>query len=169
MKKTITLLLLALIATTASARHHRADTLNNRLFDAKVRELVYRLAITDEQKTKFVPIYRRYCEEMITAWGDHERPERATTTQQAAENTKKHLERQQRAQAVRIKYVDEFATVLNPDQLSRFFRVESDIQKKLKARRDKPRHNRDGNRPHHGKSRHNGSKTEQQQRNPSAK
>ena len=133
-KKILTLTLL-LFALSATAQKHRADTLNERLFEAKVREMVYRLNITDDQKPKFVPIYRRYSEEMIAAWGDHQPPSRPTTPQEAANIEKRRMERQQRAQAIRIKYVDEFATVLNARQLSRFFEVESDIQKKLQARR----------------------------------
>ena len=36
-----------------------------------------------------------------------------------------------RAQAVRLKYVDEFAAVLSPSQLGRLFDVENQIQRKL--------------------------------------
>ena len=126
---------LILVALTVSAQSHRADTLNERVFEAKVREMVYRLNITDEQKPKFVSIYRHYSEEMIAAWGEHQRPTRPTTTDEAAALQKQKLQRQQRAQAIRLRYIDEFATVLNAQQLSRFFDVENDIQKRLKARR----------------------------------
>jgi hypothetical protein len=47
--------------------------------------------------------------------------------------------RQQKAQTIRMKYIDEVATVLNASQLNRFFEVESKIQLKLKARLDKSR------------------------------
>lgn len=136
MKQFLITMLLTLVAVTSAAQSHRADTLNERVFDAKVREMVYRLNITDEQKPKFVSIYRRYSEEMIAAWGEHQRPSRPTTTEAAAALQKRRLERQQRAQAIRMKYIDEFAKVLNASQLNQFFDVENAIQKKLKARRD---------------------------------
>ena len=49
------------------------------------------------------------------------------------------MEMQQRAQGIRMKYVDKFATVLNARQIDRFFDVESAIQKKLKERREQAR------------------------------
>lgn len=128
--------LLTLVSLTAFAQVHRADSLNEKYFDAKIREIVYRLNLTDEQKQKFVPIYRRYNEEMIAAWGEHKRPEKPTTSAQVLENTKKRMERQQRAQTIRIKYIDEFATVLNAKQVSRLYDVESSIQKKLANRKN---------------------------------
>ncbi len=49
---------------------------------------------------------------------------------------KRKMEMQQRAQGIRMKYIDRLATVLNAGQVDRFFEVESIIQKKLKERRD---------------------------------
>lgn len=131
-------LLLSTMTISAQA-HHRADTLNQKYFEAKVREMVFRLNITDEQKPAFVSIYRRYTEEMIAAWGEHQRPLRPENSEEAAAMQKRRMERQQRAQAIRIRYVDEFAKVLNASQLNRFFDVENDIQKKLQSRRRHPR------------------------------
>ena len=129
------------ILTASAQTTHRTDTINERLFEAKVRELVYQLKITDEQKVRFVPIYRRFQEEMIAAWGERQRPTRPETPQEAAALQKRRMERQQRAQAIRIRYVDELATVLDAQQMNRFFDVESQIQKQLKARRDGKRPN----------------------------
>ena len=140
MRKIILFMVLLLSTMTISAQtHHRADTLNQRFFEAKVREMVYCLNITDEQKPAFVSIYRRYTEEMIAAWGEHQRPSRPENSEEAAAMQKRRMERQQRAQAIRIRYVDEFAKVLNASQLNRFFDVENDIQKKLQSRRRHPR------------------------------
>lgn len=136
MKRIVLAFILLIAASTLSAQSHRADTLNERLFDAKVREMVYRLNITEDQKPKFVSIYRKYSQEMIAAWGDHKRPERPTTVDEVVVVQKKKIERQQRAQAIRMRYVDEFATVLNASQLDKFFKVESNIQQKLKNRRN---------------------------------
>ena len=46
------------------------------------------------------------------------------------------MEMQQRAQGIRMKYIDKLATVLNAEQVDRFFEVESIIQKKLKEKHD---------------------------------
>ena len=54
----------------------------------------------------------------------------------AAAMAKRKMEMQQRAQGIRMKYIDRLATVLNAGQVDRFFEVESIIQKKLKERRD---------------------------------
>ena len=47
------------------------------------------------------------------------------------------MQRQQQAHAIRMRYVDEFATVLSAGQVSRFFEVESEIQNKLMQRRSR--------------------------------
>ena len=49
------------------------------------------------------------------------------------------MEMQQRAQGIRMKYIDEFATVLNAHQVEKFYEVESAIQQKLKERKEKAR------------------------------
>ena len=129
-------MLAVLVATfmTATAQEKKEDV-NERMFNAKVRELVYRLNITDEQKTKFVPIYRRYNDEMKAAWGKKQKPEQPKTSEEAATMAKRKMERQQRAQAIRIKYIDELAKVLDPKQVNRFFDVESQIQRKTMMRK----------------------------------
>ncbi len=139
MKQIIFSLLLLLTAITASAQAPKANDLKERLFDAKVREMVYYLHITDEQKPHFVPIYRRYSDEMRTVFNDPTRSSQPSTAKEAAEMQKQRMIRQQKAQTIRMKYIDEFATVLNASQLNRFFEVESKIQLKLKARLDKSR------------------------------
>jgi hypothetical protein len=52
---------------------------------------------------------------------------------------KRKMEMQQRAQGIRMKYIDKFATVLNANQVNRIYEVESLIQKKLKERRNQAR------------------------------
>lgn len=127
-------MLLFVVSTAAMAQSPKGKEVNERLFDARVSELVYRLKMTDEQKTRFVPIYRRYSEEMVAAWGDHRKSATPTTSEEAAELAKRRMERQQRAQAIRIKYIDEFAKVLDTRQVRILYAVESQIQQKLKAR-----------------------------------
>ena len=68
MKQMILTMVLLLSILSVSAQNTKNDSIQEKFFNAKVRELVYRLNITDEQKAKFVPIYRRYNEEMRTLW-----------------------------------------------------------------------------------------------------
>ena len=133
------IILLALVSVTATARDDKGSSLNERLYKAKVRELVYRLHITSEQQKEFEPIYRSYCEEMTALWADRKRPIKPSTSTDAAAMAKRKMEMQQRAQGIRMKYIDRLATVLNASQVGRFFEVESIIQKKLKERRDQAR------------------------------
>jgi hypothetical protein len=135
----IILLALVSVTATATARDDKGSSLNERLYKAKVRELVYRLHITSEQQKKFEPIYRDYCEEMTALWNERKRPIKPSTSTDAAAMAKRKMEMQQRAQGIRMKYIDKLATVLNASQVGRFFEVESIIQKKLKERRDQAR------------------------------
>lgn len=136
-RKTIMIMALVLMGFTTVAQGNAS--LNERLYKAKVRELVYRLHITPEQQKKFEPIYRDYCEEMTALWNERKRPIKPSTSTDAAAMAKRKMEMQQRAQGIRMKYIDRLATVLNAGQVERFFEVESIIQKKLKERRDQAR------------------------------
>ncbi len=133
--KQMILSLLLLICTTAMAQDKKCDAINERFFNAKVCELAQRLEMNDEQKTKFVPVYRRYSEELRAAWGMPKKPKKPMTDEEKLERTKMRMERQQQLQAIRVKYVDEFSTVLTPKQVTKFYEVEDEIQKKLMDRR----------------------------------
>lgn len=138
-KRIMLLLLVTLISLTTAAQDKKEGSLNERLYRAKVRELVYRLHITPEQQKKFEPIYRSYCEEMSALWAERKRPIKPSTSSDAASIAKRKMEMQQRAQGIRMKYIDQLATVLTPNQVEHFFEVESVIQKKLKEKRDQAR------------------------------
>ena len=56
--KIMILMLVMLIGLTSVANDGNNGSLNERLYKAKVRELVYRLHITADQQKKFEPIYR---------------------------------------------------------------------------------------------------------------
>ncbi len=133
MRQYIITLLLMLFTASASAQN--TQKLNERYFQAKVRELTMRLDMSDSQKVKFVPIYRRYSEEMRATVGEYKKPAKPLTNEERLALTKRKMERQQQAQSIRMKYVDEFATILSADQVSRFFEVENEIQRKLMQRR----------------------------------
>ena len=136
-RKLIIIIVVALLGLTATAQDNQNHSLNERLYKAKVRELVFRLHITPEQQQKFEPIYRSYCEEMTALWNERKRPIKPSMSTDAAAMAKRKMEMQQRAQGIRMKYIDRLATVLNASQVDRFFEVESIIQKKLKERHDK--------------------------------
>lgn len=136
MKKLMILFTLMLIGLTSVAADSNNSSLNERLYNAKVRELVYRLHITADQQKKFEPIYRSYCEEMSALWAERKRPIKPSISSDAAAIAKRKMEMQQRAQGIRMKYIDKLATVLNAEQVDRFFEVESIIQKKLKEKHD---------------------------------
>ena len=136
MKKIMILMVVMLIGLTSMANDNSNGSLNERLYKAKVRELVYRLHITPDQQKKFEPIYRSYCDEMKELWASRKRPIKPSTSNDAAAIAKRKMEMQQRAQGIRIRYIDKLATVLNAEQVDRFFEVESIIQKKLKEKHD---------------------------------
>lgn len=138
MRKTIIIALISILGLAATAQDNNGS-LNERLFKAKLNELVYRLHISTEQQKKFEPIYRNYCNEMSTLWKERKQPIQPNTSSKAAAIEKRKMEMQQRAQGIRMKYIDKFATVLNPNQVERFYEVESLIQKKLKERKEQSR------------------------------
>ena len=125
--------LLVMLTVTASAQD--SVRINERYFQAKVCELALRLEMTDGQKSRFVPIYRRYSEEMRAVASIKRRPSGPLTDEERLELTKRKIQRQQQAQTIRMRYVDEFSSVLSAVQVSRFFEVEGEIQKKLMQRR----------------------------------
>ena len=136
MKQMMIWMTMALVCLTAMAGEGNRS-LNERFYQAKFKEMVYRLHITAEQQKKFEPIYRSYCEEMTALWNERSKPIKPSTSTDAAAMAKRKMEMQQRAQGIRMKYIDKFATVLNDQQLERFFEVESIIQKKLKERQQR--------------------------------
>ena len=138
MKKMMIWMTMALVCLTAMAGEGDRS-LNERFYQAKFKEMVYRLHITAEQQKKFEPIYRSYCEEMTALWNERTKPIKPSTSSSAAAVEKRKMEMQQRAQGIRMKYIDKFATVLNASQVERFYEVESIIQKKLKERKEQAR------------------------------
>lgn len=140
MRKVIIVMMLIGINLSLLASNSASEgSLNERFYQAKLRELAYQLNITSEQQAKFEPIYRRYCEEMTALWAERKKPIPPNTSSKAAAIEKRKMEMQQRAQGIRMKYIDKFATVLNAQQVERLFDVESEIQKKLRERREKAR------------------------------
>lgn len=153
MKQTMMTMLLVLVAMTTAAQDKDHKKLRENFFNHKVEELAQTLNMSEEQKEKFVPIYRRYNDEMRAAIGPRKLGERkppkdcdkkprkecdnkkpALSEEEQLERTKRKMENQQKAQAIRLKYVDEFATVLTAQQVNQLFEVEKDIAKRIVKR-----------------------------------
>lgn len=117
---------------TCAAQNSRTRAFNQRLFDAKVAEISKCLNMSDETRKRFVPIYREYSEEMIQAWN-----ELVTTSSDETEQLKFSMRRQERSQAIRIKYTDRFATILTPADIRRLYKVENEIQRRIRARKER--------------------------------
>ncbi len=160
MKQMIFSALLLFVSLSVAAQNAQNDSINEKFFNAKVRELTYRLDIKDEQKKDFVAVYRRYNDDMRAVWGgprlkkgdkkanfqkkddkktDAQKKEmrQKRTSADVAAAQKRKMELQQKAQEVQMKYLDEFAKVLDAKQMSKFYEVESKIQKKLMERKHK--------------------------------
>ena len=176
MKRSLILIAMMLVAFTAYAQDKKDQDPKERFFQARVKEMVYRLNITDEQKPEFVKVYKAYSDAMREAMGpmpkrdgmkkserpkadaSQAKPERKKITkEEAVKMEKAKVERQMNAQEVKLKYIDEFAKVLEPEQLVRFSGVEQQIQQKLRTRQQgkgrpgmqggRPNGQRQGNRP----------------------
>jgi len=157
MKKIVFAVMLMFVALTATAQDKKGEALNEKYFNAKVSELVYRLDMSDEQKEKFIPIYRRYNDEMHAVmgprmknkgeWkkdgekkdGEAKEPKQKLTEEEKLARTKQRMETQQKVQNIRLKYMDEFCKVLDAAQMNKFYEVEKKIQKKLLDRRMHPK------------------------------
>ncbi len=163
MRQILLAVMLMLVALTGAAQDKKSENLNEKFFDAKVSELVYRLDMTDDQKSKFIPIYRRYTEEMLSVmgpfkkkgdWkkgdkkagekkeGEAKQKKQQLTEEQKLERMKMRMEKQKKAQDIRLKYLDEFSKVLTAKQVNKFYEVENKMQNKLKNRRQHPNNNK---------------------------
>ena len=143
----IPLLLIAGAFSLQAQEKGDKEVVNEKFFNAKIREFVYQLELTDAQKEAFIPVYKRYCEDMKATF---KRPEKAKpeakpgtdkkgqrpqmTSEDAAKRLKHIIECQQKAQTIRLQYIDEFAKVLEPRQLMRLYDVEDQIQHKVMTR-----------------------------------
>ena len=143
MKRYLIPLFMLLASFSAFAQEQDADV-KEKFKEARIREFVYRLELTDQQKEAFVPIYEQYSEEMREAMGrpgkkghgDKEKAEKKEmTSEAAAQILKERIARQQKAQEIRLKYIDEFATVLEPRQLMHLYETEDQIQRQLMNRK----------------------------------
>jgi len=136
MKHVITIIIMLRTLIICNAQQNAAD-LNDRWFEVKLSEMAYQLQMDSVQKEEFRPIYKQYCDDMIALWHEWKNTHRPQSTEDVVEVQKLYIRMQQTAQSVRLKYVDEFASVLNAKQILRVFAVENHIQRRLKIRKDR--------------------------------
>lgn len=157
MKKMIFSVLMVMGALVAFAQDKPADDgqMRQKLFDAKMREMVYRLEITDAQKPEFEKVYREYDSEihaLLEKCGpnfhkkkaDKELRDKEKSAADVAAVMKQRLDAQKMVLEVRSSYIDHFAKVLDGKQLRKFFDVEKNMQDKLRKGR-RGGHDRAGN------------------------
>lgn len=125
MKKLIIAVILSAVGLVALAQ---TRAFNQKLFNAKLAEMVQQLHITEAQQPQFAKIYEDYSREMIRVWNENQPTSSAELEQMRAE-----MARQEQIQSIRLRYLDRLSTVLADDQLTRFFAVEKAIQKRIKA------------------------------------
>lgn len=125
MKKLIIAVILSAVGLVALAQ---TRAFNQKLFNAKLAEMVQQLHITEAQQPQFAKIYEDYSREMIRVWNENQPASSAELEQMRAE-----MARQEQIQSIRLRYLDRLSTVLADDQLTRFFAVEKAIQKRIKA------------------------------------
>lgn len=145
MLKRILTLLLLFSCMAASAQSRRTKEFDQKLFDAKLAEMVYQLDISDSQKKAFAPIYESYCREIRSAWNATmaSMPQGRDNDKDASvERVKKRIKLQEQAQSIRLRYTDKLAEVLTPKQLNKFFSVEDNIQKRLQERKQRSQRQR---------------------------
>ena len=71
MKKSLFFIAMLLVSFTMAAQDKgNREEMKEKFFQAKVKEMVYRLDITDEQKPEFVKVYKAYTEDMREAFGE---------------------------------------------------------------------------------------------------
>ena len=134
MKQILLFFTFFLIAITGMA-DEKKNNFREKLFNAKLSEFAVKLKMSQEQMSDFKPIYRQYQQDIMNLWRkDRKMTGKPTTTAEAATHMKKQLEKQKKAQQIRIYYVDKFAKVLTAEQLMRLYYTEDQIQYKLMHR-----------------------------------
>jgi len=123
-----------LISIVGMADEKKVD-FREKLFNAKLSEFAVKLKMSQEQMNEFKPIYKQYQQDIMSMWRkDRKSTRKPTTTAEAVAHMKKQLEKQKKAQQIRIEYVDKFAKILTAEQLMHLYYTEDQIQYMLMRR-----------------------------------
>lgn len=120
-----------LLALPANAQGDKTRTFSQRLFDAKVAQIEKSLNLSDEEVARFIPIYREYTEEMIRVWNELVAAFSGDTDSPAFRSL-----RRERSLQIRQEYTEKFAEILSDAEIKLFFKVENEIQRRLRARKE---------------------------------
>lgn len=137
MKYYLIFLITLLMSFPMSAQNPDKADAQCRFFEAKTTEMCKRLRLTDEQKARFIPIYKAYDQDMRKAWVKYCVKK---DSKDDVQRTKMRLMRQKKLQEIRLSYIDKFGKVLTDKQVEKFYKVESDIQRQAKHRREVHKH-----------------------------
>lgn len=151
MKRYILLILSAFILTgfgTASAQPGKPTAEQKEQFLlAKMKLIQQELDLSEEQTNKFMPIYRKYNNEMSDIFDkslQKEQSMRKTTKQEASAVVNQRLDMKMDILKLQKRYYAKFGKVLTADQLLRFDGAERKIQFQIMKRHD---HRHKGERP----------------------
>lgn len=122
------------VAQPQQPRHERSrEEVNRQLFEAKCTEMCSRLKLTNEQKTKFVPLYKAYDAKIRQVWQKYRVTKKEASS---AEKAKMQIKRQQKLQEVRLDYIDKFSKILTDSQFDEFLRIEKEMQNRVRYRKN---------------------------------
>lgn len=137
--KKIFYILIILFSFTGNANiqaQNRFPLLRERINQAKLREIRFRLALDQETFQKFRPIYLRYEDEIASLdvrkiSGLMRINADSLTAEQADQLFAAQVEVAKRMIVIREKYFKEFRTVLKPQQIIKIFQTEAELRKKV--------------------------------------
>jgi len=141
MKKISALLLFLLLLINVNAKSQaeaRFPLMRERIMQAKLREIKYRLNIDQKTFDNFRPIYLKYNQELSGI--DFFKLGRlmkinsdSISAEQAEQMITKQIESARKILSIREKYYKEFKTVLSPQQILKLYQTEAEIRNKVMA------------------------------------
>lgn len=139
MKQLFSILIITLcLAMAAPAQAQRGHKKLNKeqaeqLFNAKMKMMQEKLALSDEQTEKLIPVYREYLSELETVFRSRKHPRRykPTSADDACNVMTERLDINARVIDLQKKYIREYAKFLNADQVMKIYRVENQIQREI--------------------------------------
>jgi len=141
MKKISALLLFLLLLINVNAKSQaeaRFPLMRERIMQAKLREIKYRLNIDQKTFDNFRPIYLKYNQELSGI--DFFKLGRlmkinsdSISAEQAEQMISKQIESARKILSIREKYYKEFKTVLSPQQILKLYQTEAEIRNKVMA------------------------------------
>lgn len=165
----ISMTVLAAISLNAQDKANAEDKaakkafMEEKMLNAKLNDLHHALHLSADQEAKFDVIYKQYNVEMKGTFGKRDgKKNQADDIEAVKKQIKDRLDNAKNAIDIQKKYIDEFATVLNANQLRDFPKVEKKLQKKLLDRKLKKRDGKRGG--PEGKGKRHGDRPERRPR-----